>query len=332
MKILSKRSIVLIIILLFVYIYKSNIIYKYYEKKVLENLNLEQNYTYLSSSYLQNSNSFFKKSKKEKKIKIDRNHPWEIEIENYSFNKCLYEKIPKVSGQLETAQYLRYTNTSLVRFGDGEIKLILGRENYGKEKPNKELSKRLTEVFKDDDERIAIGLPNIFTFYPYYKKRSYHSWYIKFVDLVEWMKKNVNYKKQYFDAYITSPYITTYMTSCELVDRVYDNLRAIWEDKDIIWLRGNNGEEYKYDVFDNVRSKKIYYGLANYSWPKYGEYKELLLNEDPDKLYILTLGHLSKLLVQDLTKKGRRALDLGHLPKDYDYYKRKLKPYNFYII
>lgn len=323
-----KNYLFIFLILLSIYLYEGNIIYKYYEKKVLKNLNLYQNNNRISSSPPQSSLS---KSYKSRNKNVTRKK-WEIEIENYTLNKCLTEKIPKVSGQLETAQYLRYTNASIIRFGDGEIKLLLGRKNEGKEKPNKELSRRLEELFKLEDERIVIGLPNIFTYCPYYRKVVYHSWYIRFADLVVWMKKNINYHKQYFDTFITSPYITTYGTHCELVDKVYENMRAIWEDKDIIWLRGNNGESYDNDVFDNARSVKIYYGLPQYSWPKYEEYKELLLKEDPNKLYILTLGHLSKLLVYDLVKEGRRALDLGHLPKDYEYFKKGTMTDSFYVV
>lgn len=34
------------------------------------------------------------------------------------------------------------------------------------------------------------------------------------------------------------------------------------------------------------------------------------------------LGHTAKVLDDDLSKDGYRALDLGHLMKDYDWYKK----------
>lgn len=311
--------------LLIIYLFKCNFLYSYYQKQFIYNLAL-QNKTIINSNNQQNSSS------PSTEINNNTNKNGEKKEYVYNYNNCTISRIPKVSGLLETAQYLRYTNSSLVRFGDGEFHLITGRGIFNKEKPNAELGRRLYEIFKDRDESVAVGLPNIFSYYPFYKKSTYYVWYERNKKYTDWMKENIDYNRQYFDAYITSPYVVTYGTSCELVDKVYENLRAIWEDKDIIWLRGDNGEEYENDVFDNARSKKIHYGLANYSWPKYGDYKELLLKEDSEKLYVLTLGHLSKLLVQDLTKKGRRALDLGHLPKDYEFFKKGIAPYKFYTI
>lgn len=324
---INKHFIYLAIVLV-IFIGRTNIVYKYYEDKVLQHHPLRMYQAFPPPPSIQYKSSHSPSKTNWRKLnKLERK-----EFDNFNYNKCVTEKIPKVTGQLETAQYLRYTNSSLVRFGDGEMRLIMGKDIHNKEKPNRELSRRLLEIFKDYDERIAVGIPNVFTFYPYYRKRSYHSWYIRFDYIIEWMLKNVNYSRQYFDNYITSPYITTQKTSCELVDKVYENLRAIWENKDIVWLRGNNGEVYEYDVFDNVKSKTVHYGLANYSWSKYSEYKELLFKEDPNKLFIITLGHLSRLLAYDLAKAGRRALDLGHLPKDYNVYRKGISDPNFYFV
>lgn len=83
---------VVFFVVFLVYIYKTNVIPYFYEKYEKENHNKE-------------------------KGKDDE-----------FYNKCTYTKIPKVSGQLETAQYLRYTNSSLIRFGDGEILLIFKKD------------------------------------------------------------------------------------------------------------------------------------------------------------------------------------------------------------
>lgn len=247
------------------------------------------------------------------------------------YNRCTFMRIPKVSGQLETAQYLRYTNSSLIRFGDGEILAIL-KKDIPKEKADPLLARRMYECFKCTDKRIAIGLPNVFSYYPFYTRGVYKTWRKDFPDLVEWMLDNVDYNKQYFDTFITSPFITTYNTSCELVDLVYKNLREIWKDKNVVIMRGDNGEVYDYDVYDTARSQKVFYAPAKGSWLKYEDLKNKLMKEHPKSLYILSVGHLSKILVYDLVKDGRRALDMGHLAKDYDCYRKKRYQRNFFSV
>lgn len=247
------------------------------------------------------------------------------------YNRCTYTKIPKVSGQLETAQYLRYHNVSLIRFGDSELQLIL-EEDIPKEKANPELAKRLLECFNCDDKRIALALPNVFTDCLYYSKGVYNKWREVFYYLIDWMLKNVNYKRQYLDTFITSPFTTTYNTSCEIVELVYENMREIWKGKDVVILRGNNGEIYDYDVYDTAKSQKVLYAPPNNSWVKYNEIKNALMKEDPKSLYIISVGHISKLLVYDLVKENRRALDLGHLAKDYNCFKKNDFIQYFYAI
>lgn len=56
------------------------------------------------------------------------------------------------------------------------------------------------------------------------------------------------------------------------------------------------------------------------------------MKEDPNNLYILSVGHLSKILVYDLVKEGRRALDMGHLAKDYDCYRKNVYISGFYVV
>ena len=49
-----------------------------------------------------------------------------------------------------------------------------------------------------------------------------------------------------------------------------------------------------------------------------------ILEKDKNKLVILILGATATVLAHDLSKKGFRALDLGHLGKDYDAFRKKL--------
>lgn len=301
----KKQSIIILLyikILVFFYIYKSHIITFIIDRKYSKIY--DEKY---SSMYL---------DKLEKLTKESR------------YNRCVKNKIPKISGILETAQYLRYTNSSLVRFGDGEIKLMEMVDRYF-QKANEELAKRLKEVFHSNISSLSIAILNIMTgCYPLAEYQ--HPYYIKHKEFENWILNNVNYSRQYLDAHITSPYIATYGTSCELVDLVYKELREIWRNKNIVILRGDNGEKYDWDVFDTAKSQKVFYGKSKEAWDNYEEYKNLLMSEDKDNLFILSIGPTSKVLAYDLVKDGRKVIDSGHLAKDYNCFKNGKFDKHFY--
>ena len=59
--------------------------------------------------------------------------------------------------------------------------------------------------------------------------------------------------------------------------------------------------------------------------------KKRIFAEDERKLYILTAGVVGKVIAYDLVQSGRRALDLGHLAKDYNEYMSQTPDSNFYV-
>lgn len=57
----------------------------------------------------------------------------------------------------------------------------------------------------------------------------------------------------------------------------------------------------------------------------YNELLEKLKKYDKDKLIILILGQTATVLAYDLANLGYRALDLGHIAKDYDYFIKNIE-------
>lgn len=235
----------------------------------------------------------------------------------YMWNLCRYHSVPRVTGLLETAELLYYSNQSLIRFGDGEVDLMLNR-SIPFQKANAQFAGRLWNSFTSDVPSLSTAIPGIFSGFPAMSDNNVHYFWKDCYYLTKWFFENANPNKLYFNAHISSPYVTTYGTYCEILPLVYKYLRQIWKDKDIVLLRGNNGQKYEYDVYDTARSQTVFFAPPTQSWSVYEKLKEQLLNEDPNKLYIIAAGPISKVLVYDLVLTGRRALDLGHLAKDYN--------------
>lgn len=247
----------------------------------------------------------------------------------YLCEKCVKNTIPRVSRVLESVQYLLWTNKSLARFGDGEVSLILGRRQFF-QRANSKLSAKLLKVLKSNSPKLLIGIPDIFTGKMPLNKDNYNFWQ-KNYNLVEWFINNTNKNKQYLAGHMSSPYVSTLTAHCELLDKVYETYRKIWDDKDIVFVRANHSQKYTYDIFDNARSVKTIYVPPRQTWYYYNDIKNEVFEEDKDKLYILSIGPVSDILAYDLVRDGRRALDLGHLPKDYDAYKKNIYDPRFYF-
>lgn len=234
------------------------------------------------------------------------------------YNKCVTTKTPKVSGMLETAQYLFFTNSSFINFGDSEIDIMMKRNNIN-QKYDSELNEKLIKAFFTDDPKVMIGIPNIFDGFPKLKRKLSRFWTKEYIGS-SWLYKNLNFSKQYFDAFVTSVYFNSHKTSCELVGLTYGYLKEVFRDKDLIILRMNNSEVYVNDVYEYAASQKIIFSPRKNMWDKYDELKEMLMKEDPEALYVIETGIASQIMVIDLVKDGRRALDLGQLAKDYNLY------------
>ncbi|KAH7826855.1 putative glycosyltransferase [Monocercomonoides exilis] len=239
---------------------------------------------------------------------------------NSKFQKCVKQKAPRVTRILETAQYLSLTNKSLARFGDGEVALILNQKLPFQD-PNPELGKRLEQVFVDELPDLLIGIPDVFSWYPPMSERDISFWNDRKRER-KWILNHIRMDRQYYASHSASPYENTIGTYCELLPQVYATLRDIWRGKDIVIVRGNNSQVYKYDIYDTARSRRIFFVPSKQAWSEYENIKSTLLKEDPSNLFILAVGPLSKVLAYDLVKAGRRALDMGHLAKDYNAWKQ----------
>lgn len=233
-------------------------------------------------------------------------------------HKCNFNIIPFVTNELATAQRLLYSNNSFVRFGDLDIDLINGI-SWPNQKASKELSSQLSHILTHPIPNLFIGIYDPFSS----QSRTpvhHQDWLLDNDRYRQFLLQYTSADQEYLSTIVSSPFILNRNTSCLPVRLIYDTLRMIWKDKDIVLLRGANGQVYDYDVYDTARNQTIIYAPRYQAYQQYQVLLTELMSERADKLYILSAGPVAKLLTYDLTRSGRRALDLGHLAKDYDLY------------
>ena len=243
-------------------------------------------------------------------------------------HRCTENKIPLISSPLDTAQHLLFTNKSFIRFGDGDTYLVMNRSVFY-QSANTTLSQRMMEILQGDDPRLMIGLVDTFSDCYSINRGAAGYWRTR-PELREFMEANIGLSRQYFSTIISSVYTHSTHTFCNHLNLIYSTLKEIWREKDIVLVRGNNSQIYTADIYETAKSQTIYYASRYNAWSDYQELKTALLKEPPDKLFILSAGPVGKVLSYDLMRLGRRALDLGHLAKDYNAYMTKSPNRHFF--
>ncbi len=230
---------------------------------------------------------------------------------------------PKIFTDEQTIDELIKGDKSLCRFGDGEMSLMLN-QSIPFQPSNKKLTERLIEVFHSSDENIMKALPRR-VYYP--DLINVHN-YVKFIDRIhlkdlrEKFATFVNNNTNYYSAGITFPFLTYQNFNDE---SYYIKLQKLWRNKDITIICGHKTfDNIRYNIFDCAKSIEYQYAPSKNAFDKYDEIFNNAKENSQNRLIIIILGPTATVLAYDLAQHGIRALDLGHIAKDYNAYMSKM--------
>lgn len=229
----------------------------------------------------------------------------------------------KIKTPEETIQKIISDNCSITRFGDGEFDMICG-VGMKYQKYNQELGKRLKEVLMSNEEGLLVGINNVIDLqysenYNDFANNFWKKWlYDNKFKLLKLLSKN----KQYYSSNITRFYID-YKDKSKVGDYVKE-LRKIWDKKDVLIVEG----EYSRlgvgnDLFDNMNSAQRIICPSENAFELYDEILEEIKKYGKDKMVLLALGPTATVLAYDLYKLGYRAIDIGHIDIEYEWFLRK---------
>lgn len=255
----------------------------------------------------------------------------------YPINKIKICKIHSSSVE-DTIKSLINTNKSLSRFGDGEMRRILGYNNLHKytadrfEKNSLILRNKLIKVLESNQKNLEIGIPHIF-----YGFKHCNAPYRRFSRLLiakygAKFMKYLNYDKRYYNSCFSRFYmgdITNKRSSRLLSYKRFKLLKKIWKNKKILIIEGNECRiGLNNNLFDDVKSIKRVECPAVNAFESYGIIFDKVLNylnRFPDTLCLISLGPTATILSYDLTKQGFRAIDMGQVDIEYEWYLMKAK-------
>lgn len=100
-------------------------------------------------------------------------------------------------------------------------------------------------------------------------------------------------------------------------------MKKIWEDKEVIIVEGAQTRlGVGNDLFDNVKSIKRVLAPAVNAFDKYEEILHAVIEIYQGELILIALGPTATVLASDLCNHNMRALDIGHIDIEYEWFLR----------
>lgn len=225
----------------------------------------------------------------------------------------------------ETLDEIYLERKSIGRFGDGEFKWIIMKDQDSFQKNSKRLSEKLLEVLNSDLDGFLVGLPNQFNNLRHQTIKSKLFWINTIGGIGKEILSMLNDKKVYYSAIISRIYIG--IENKKKTEILIQKWKKIFYGRDILIVEGNKTRfGYGNDLLEGASSiKRIECPNEN----AFFYYDEILndtveiLEEKKDALVIIALGPTATILSYELFKKGFQSIDIGHLDIEFEWYKMK---------
>lgn len=241
-----------------------------------------------------------------------------------------------IMNAVETLKYAKKEECSIARLGEGELELILDpKRNLGFQKCSRELTERLEEVLMSADNKCLICIPHALNSIrggrTKHSRMFWHYWmnYENQGDrIIRYIQKGKN--RRFGDTQITRPYVA-YKNS-KNASKIFPMLKELWKEKHLIIVEGSQTRlGIGNDLFDGAKSIKRVIAPPENAFDFYDEIKRVVLDIYNGELIILALGPTATVLAYDFAKQGKRALDLGHVDIEYEWYTRGSKSHDVIV-
>lgn len=223
----------------------------------------------------------------------------------------------------ETIRTLIDNKCSIARFGDGEFDMICG-VGMKYQIFDEVLARRLMKVLNSNEKGLMIGINNVIDleYSKNYNEFANNFWKKWLNDNKFKLLKLLSKNKQYYSSNITRFYID-YKDKTNVAEYI-KKLREIWENQEIVIIEG----EYSRlgignNLFNNVKSIERIICPSENAFKVYKKIFEEALKIDKNKMILLALGPTATVLAYDLFKEGYRAIDIGHVDIEYEWFLRK---------
>lgn len=217
--------------------------------------------------------------------------------------------------------YIKQHQASIVRFGDGEIDLIMGR-SIPYQSYDKDLALELLEILETPSSpKLMVCMPDVFEHLERYNSNAQHFWENHFEQFADFYKNHCR-SSWYGSTFLSRPYIDWVDKSQAQAN--IEKLRSLWQDKDLLIVEGETSRSgVGNDLFDNSKSIKRIIGPSKNAYQDLDWIYDKVMEHSANRLVLVMLGPTAKVLVKRLADSGIQAIDLGHIDSEYEWYQMK---------
>lgn len=237
---------------------------------------------------------------------------------------------PNILDANATVDLLLNKPKSFIRFGDGELDIMMGK-SIAFQEYDEELAKIMYDVLVGSQDNLYVGLMYHY-FHSTYDMVSYcRDFYLADIDKYrKFIIQKCNKKRTYISAGFNQMYISMNYFD---YDSYFEKIRNLFKDKDIVLFVGQGiMDSFEYDVFGKARNVEYVFGPSKNAFSQYENILSKARQFSTDKLLCFILGPTSKALITTLANEGYIAWDIGHLAKDYNSYMSNVQKDNQAVI
>jgi glycosyltransferase family protein len=248
---------------------------------------------------------------------------WPI-YKNYKYEIGWGENYPKVVSDLETLDVILRDHASIARLADGEFNLVFGYPCLFQEY-DKNLSNWLARILLSKNEKVLIGIPDVFRNLFNYKRPSRKYWRKYLALNRDNIIKVLDLNKTYYNARITRPYNAS-AEAYKKISVVFEKWSAIWKGRDVIIIEGEKnlfGEGN--DLLSTANVLKRIKAPSRDAFRVYSAILNAARKESKNELILISLGPTATVLTYELALLGYQTIDIGNLDMEYRNYVDKLK-------
>ena len=233
--------------------------------------------------------------------------------------KLLHNRI-RVHSIDETIDELLTTQKSMVRFGDGEIVMIKGRDLV-LQKAAPEIAEGLKQILAYPYDDLMVTIPGVFDTLSDHNKASRQFWRDHLLMCRGTYEKYCNPNRVYYNTFISRCYYFT--QDKERCAGWFDKIRDIWKEKDIVVVEGTRSHNgVGNNLFERAASVERIICPPKDAYGSLDRILEACETYGKDRMFLLSVGVAAKFIAIDLFRKGYRVLDIGNLDLEYEWFVR----------
>lgn len=263
--------------------------------------------------------------KYQQEVEIPRSYNAYYENNEKELLDC-YE-IPTIIDVDKTIDILISSEMSLSRFGDGEFEMMFGRNRPRFQVLDKKLGNRLCEALQKSLPNLMIAIADNYGDLSKYTDEAADA--IRQYMSPEVRKNHMSLldmHRCYYDAYLSRPYYIYRDKSFGVIKRKFDHIKEIWSGKDVLIVEGEHTRfGVSNDLMDGATSVVRLLVPDKNAFSKYDAIIEATKKYGYKRLIICVIGPTATILVFDLAKTGYRAIDIGQLDTEYEWFLREAK-------